>query len=111
MAQDCSITHSHIQYRARNYSWDTVRDTSTVGASWGSMYGTAVGDSPPLDESEVLGLDRHQQFGLQDLLAATKEKIFYNLALCTVGGPDPAGSEFLAGSGFGQLRILFLNLK
>jgi hypothetical protein len=28
----------------------------------------------PLDESEVLGLDRHQQFGLQNLLAATKEK-------------------------------------
>jgi hypothetical protein len=71
-------------------------DTSTVGASWGSMC-TAVGDSP-LDESEVLGLDRHQQFGLQDLLAATIEKIFYNLALCSVVDPDPIGSDFLAGS-------------
>jgi hypothetical protein len=58
---------------------------------------TAVGDSP-LDESKVLGLDRHQQFGLQDLLAATTEKIFYNFALCSVVDPDPVGSEFLAGS-------------
>jgi hypothetical protein len=83
VAQDGSSTHSHI-YRTCIYSWDTVRDASTVGASWGSMC-TAVGDSSSLDESEVLGLDRHQQFGLQDLLAATKEKISYNLALCSVG--------------------------
>jgi hypothetical protein len=54
--------------------------------------------TPPLDKSEVLGLDRHQQFGLQDLLAATIEKIFFNLALCSVMDPEPVGSEFLAGS-------------
>jgi hypothetical protein len=67
--------------------------------------------TPPLDESEVLGLDRHQQFGLQNLLAATKEKIFYNLALCSVVDPDPVGSEFLAGSGSGQLRIFFFKFE
>ncbi len=82
------------------------RDTSTVGASWWGACVLQLGTSP-LDESEVLGLDRHQQFGFQDLLAATKEKIFYNLALCSVVDPDPVGSEFLTGSG-NEIKIKLL---
>jgi hypothetical protein len=66
--QHHTLTHIQNMYLQLGH-----RDTSTVGASWGSMC-TAVGDSTPLDKSEVLGLDRHQQFGLQDLLAAITKK-------------------------------------